>query len=290
MYKSVLFTCFLTITLIISSCYDEHNTYGKELTDTSIRNVFTDSSTVKVSSILIDSLETSGLKLILAGQYKHPVWGVVSASGYVPYNLPSYNTDADEIVILDSIVLQLKHSGYSIGDTTQIQKYNIHLLTEKIILNDNGYLYNKHTVTYDPLPLASYTYKPKPNDKELLEIRLSDELGQDLLEKFHRRDAAISADRFEDYFKGIVIIPDYDTSQSLSAFSVGDTLAALSLRYKIADALENQQELLFTPYTATQFNHIEQDPTGTIIENHINDDEIPSELLDNKSFIWGGVG
>ncbi|MDR2918117.1 MAG: DUF4270 domain-containing protein [Tannerella sp.] len=290
MYKSAFLISFLMIFIILSSCYNDQNTYGEELVGASIRSVFSDSTTIKVSSVLIDSLETSGLEIVLAGQYKHPVWGSVFASGYIAYNRPSYNTDADGIVMMDSIVLYLKRSGYSIGDTTQIQKYNIHLLTEKIILNDNGYLYNKNTVSYDPEPLGSYTYNPKSTGSELMEIRLSDELGQDLLDKLHRRDMAVSSDRFEDYFKGIVIIPDEEVSQSLLAFSVADTSAALSLRYKAADALGTQIEILFTPNTTTQFNHIGYDPTGTIIEPYVNEEEIQSELLENKGFIMGGVG
>lgn len=290
MHKSAFIFCLLMIFLSLSSCYNEQNSYGDDLVDTSIRTVFTDSSTVKISSMLIDSLETSGLEVILAGQYKHPVWGNVTASGYIPYSRPSYNTDMDDVVTLDSIVLYLKRGEYNIGDTTQIQKYSIHLLTEKIILNDNGYLYNKHTVRYDPEPLGTYSYNPKSDDAGLMEIRLSDDLGQDLLEKFHSRDMAVSSDRFEDYFKGVVIIPDKEVSQSLLAFSIGDTSAALSIRYKIADALGNQQELFISPNSSNQFNHIDYDPAGTIIDPYMKEEEIPSGLLENKGFIMGGVG
>lgn len=291
MYKLSFIICFLTAFLVIPSCYNEDNTYGEELVDTSFRNVTTDTTTVKISSVIIDSLETSGLGRMLAGQYTHPVWGTIYAEGYIPYNCPSYNTEADDVVTLDSLVLMLRHTGYYIGDTTLTQTYNIHLLTEKIILNDNGYLYNKHRVEYDPEPLGCFTYKPKPNDREdFLEVRLSDKLGNELLEKFHKRDAAVSSDRFEEYFKGIAIIPDRDVSRSILAFSVGDTATALSLRYRVADASENQHELLFTPYTDTQFSHIEQDPSGTILEPYYHDEEIPSELLGNRGFIMGGSG
>ncbi len=290
MHKTVLIICTLIAILIIPSCYDENNTYGTALVSSSFRNVITDSCSVDVTSILIDSLETSGLGHVLIGQYKHDLWGNVMAEGYIPYNCPSYTTSADEVVVLDSLVLLLRHKGYYIGDTTKAQTLNIYRLSEKIVLNDNGYLYNKHRVGYDPELLGSYTYKPKPGDPEFLEIRLSDDLGKDLLEKFHTRDLAVSSERFEDYFKGIAIIPDVETSQSLLAFSVGDTLAALSLRYRIADALENEQELLFTPYTANQFSHIEHDPTGTIVEPWVNEGEIPSGLLDNRGFIMCGIG
>ncbi len=69
------------------------NKYGNGLVSSAFRNISTDTSTVTVAAMLIDSLETSGKELILLGEYTHPVWGKMSASGYVSYNRPSYNTD-----------------------------------------------------------------------------------------------------------------------------------------------------------------------------------------------------
>lgn len=290
MYKPC-FVLYLFLFVVAVSCYDENNTYGEGLVSSAFRNVLVDTSTVWVTSVLIDSLETSGKGVALAGGYVHPLWGKMASSAFIPYQRPSYNTEADEVVVLDSLVLLLFSNGYFVGDTTVPLTINIHLITEKISLNDNGYLYNKSTVAYDDELLGTYTFKPKPNDSTFWEIRLSDELGNDLLTKFHTHDQAISSDRFEDYFKGIVIIPEGESSQALLGFAVADTAAAISLRYHIADELENNQELLFKAKTETQFNNISHDRTGTLMENYpYRQVEIPSDSLGNRGILMCGVG
>ncbi|MDR1203105.1 MAG: DUF4270 domain-containing protein [Tannerellaceae bacterium] len=290
MYKPC-FVLYLVLLVAVTSCYDENGTYGERLVSSSFRNVQVDTSTVWVTSVLIDSLETSGKGIALAGEYIHPLWGKMLSSAFIPYQRPSYNTEADETVVLDSLVLLLSPNGYFVGDTTMPLTIGIHQLTEKISLNDNGYLYNKSSVMYEEEPLATYTFKPKPRNPDLLEIRLSDALGHDLLTKFHTGDQAVSNDRFEDYFKGIVLIPEGESNQALIAFSVADTATAISLRYHITDELENNKELLFKAKTETQFNQIVHNRTGTLMENYPSRQlEIPSDSLGNRGVLMCGTG
>ena len=49
----------------LSSCYDESATFGESLVDSSFRNVTADTSTVTVTNVRIDSLETSGTNTVL---------------------------------------------------------------------------------------------------------------------------------------------------------------------------------------------------------------------------------
>lgn len=59
----------LMLCLGLFSCYDENGTYGSDLVDSAFRNVRIDTSTVVVTSVLIDSLETSGKNVALVGRY-----------------------------------------------------------------------------------------------------------------------------------------------------------------------------------------------------------------------------
>ena len=61
------------------------------------------------------------------------------------------------------LMLVLSCNKTFVGDTTLQQKYAIHLLTEKVVLNENGYLYNNSSFAYDPDPLAVYSFLPRPN-------------------------------------------------------------------------------------------------------------------------------
>ena len=287
----LLWICLATAGCLFQSCYDESNKYGNGLVSSAFRNISTDTSTVTVAAMLIDSLETSGKELILLGEYTHPVWGKMSASGYVSYNRPSYNTDIDERVVLDSLMLTFRYGGYYIGDTLKALRFNVHRLTQKLRLGDNGYLYNPSSFTYEAEPLASHSFIPRPNSGEEVEVRLPDEMGQDFLTRFHSRDVQVNSDYFEDYFKGLVVIPEGADNQSLLSFQVADSSAVLVLHYHIIDEKENEQELTFTPNTSTQFNHYEHDRSGTALEPFPpGQKEIPSSQLDNRGVLFGGLG
>ena len=240
----LLWICLATAGCLFQSCYDESNKYGNGLVSSAFRNISTDTSTVTVAAMLIDSLETSGKELVLLGEYTHPVWGKMSASGYVSYNRPSYNTDIDERVVLDSLMLTFRYGGYYIGDTLKALRFNVHRLTQKLRLGDNGYLYNTSSFTYEAEPLASHSFIPRPNSGEEVEVRLPDEMGQDFLTRFHSRDVQVNSDYFEDYFKGLVVIPEGADNQSLLSFQVADSSAVLVLHYHIIDEKENEQEPL----------------------------------------------
>lgn len=286
---ALLFMCVM-VAAGISSCYDEANSYGEELVESPFRTVFIDSSTVEVTSVLIDSVETSAKGVGLVGNYTHPIWGKVISSTYLPYSRPTYSTDIDETVVFDSLVFALNYSGYSIGDTTLMQQIEVHRLTEKVVLNDNGYLYSNSSFKYDPVPIAVGSFKPKPNSGTTVEIRLPDDLGQDLLTRFHRRDQAVSSDFFEDYFKGFVLTPG-ENSQTIQGLAVGDTACAMKLYYHIADGTLNQQSLVFSVNTSNQFNHVNHDRKGTSLESYGSRKvEIPSSEIANRGFLFGGIG
>lgn len=291
MVKITMILGFLAFVLGLSSCYDENSTYGNKLVDSVFRNVSIDSSTVVVTSVVIDSLETSGTEIALVGRYKHPLWGTMSAISYMAYQRPSYGMDADEAVVMDSLILSLSYTGSFVGDTTAAQTFSIHRLTEKIVLNDNGYLYNKNSVAYVPEPIGTFTFRPQPNSGNKLEIRLSDELGKDLLTRFQMKDEAVSADRFEDYFKGIAIVPAQPGGETLLSFAVQDTSAMITLHYHMADELSTEQELVFKPNTGTQFNHFDHDRSGTYLEPYpVRKAEAPSATLGDRGFLFGGLG
>ena len=155
----------------------------------------------------------------------------------------------------------------------------------------NHMLYNNSSVSYAPEALAVCSFKPKPKGGEKLEVRLPDALGQDLLSRFHTQDQAVSEDRFEDYFKGVAIVPDLAGSESLLTFTVADSSAALVLHYHLSDELSTEKELWFFPNTDTQFNHIDHDRSGTDMAGYpMKGVEIPSAELSNRGVLFGGLG
>lgn len=292
MYKLLVANCLCLVALLGTvSCYNEKNSFGDKWIDSDLRNVSMDTSSIIMNAVLIDSLETSGKQIVLAGKYTHPIWGSISAISYIPYLRPQYSTEADVEVQFDSLVLILSCNKRFVGDTTFQQQYSIHLLTEKVILNENGYLYNHSSFAYESEPLVIHSFTPRPNNSEKMEIRLPDKLGHDLLTRFHKHDESVAMDHFEDYFKGIVIVPDEQRSHSLLNFQVSDSLSALVLHYHIENGYENHQKLIFSPNIATQFNQLLHDRRDTPMEPYPGKKvEIPSIELGNRGVVFAGIG
>jgi len=241
----------------------------------------------------IDSVDTSGRGVILIGQYEHSLWGTLKSSTYLTYNVPGYSTSIDKVVIVDSVTLVLDYKGSYIGDTISHQTYNVHLLTDRITLNDYGYLYSHSKVAYNPQPVGSLTFRPRPlGSEDKLEILLSNEIGEDLLERFHYRDLSVSTDRFEDVFKGFAVIPDPQQTDCMLSFSVTDTTGIMVIHYhSVEDGVDTPYKLVFTPDTARQFNHIEHIKEGSLLEQFEEGvTEFPSGQIGNRGFIMGGLG
>ena len=290
MKRYPIFFGMLFLLISVFACYDENNSFGKNWTDTAFRNIMVDTCTISITSTTIDSVETNGKGISLAGCYTHPLWGTFSAATYLPYTTPNYATDADESVRLDSVVLAMGYNSYSIGDTTQPLRFHIHRLLERVIANENNYIYNNASFRYDPTPLASYTFVPNSREESRIEIRLPDEFGLDMLERLHTRDGSVEGDNFQDYLKGLVIVPD-ESCQSVLSFAVNDTSSVIVLRYGIENQDDSHIECTITPDTDTQFYHIEQDRSGTLLADFPSKNiEVGSSELDNRGLLFGGIG
>lgn len=291
MKRSLVLLWICAVGYLFQSCYDESNKYGNGLVSSAFRNISMDTSTVTVTALLMDSLETSGKEIAMLGAYTHPIWGKITSSSYVSYQRPGYSTDISAQVVLDSLVLSFSYGGYYIGDTLRTQQFNVYKLTEKLRLNDNNYLYNSSSFEHETEPLASHSFMPRPNSGEKVTVRLPDEMGEDILTRFHKRDDQVSSDYFEDYFKGLVVAPTGTDNHSLVTFLVADSSANLILHYHTISDRKNELELRFQPNSTTQFNHYDHDRSGTAMESFpAGKTEIPSESLDNRGVLFSGLG
>lgn len=63
--------------------------------DSSFYNVYVDTCTVDISTILMDSIETRGDTVCQLGHYKDDSWGEVSAAYYAEYSVASFSPNED---------------------------------------------------------------------------------------------------------------------------------------------------------------------------------------------------
>ena len=286
---------FLFITLLISllaSCRDELSTVGGKWVESSLRTVQTDTCTVRISTILSDSLATSGDTVCQIGTIDDPVWGKIKTAFYAEYDVPGVSFSEDADYGFDSITIRFYSSGNYLGDTLNPQRISLHSLSENLSL-DEGYLYSKSTVAYHATPLASFTFTPTPGETTREhEIRLSDEWGLKWFERFQNGSREMeSQEYFRDYFKGIAFIPE-EGGSCINGFMVNDSSLCITLYYHQTKTDATELSASFPANSDLRFNQVSCDRSRTALsslQSGINNG-FPSEKSDHQAYLQGLTG
>lgn len=137
----------------LSACVDENADLGRTLVSSSFYNVYVDTCTVDISTVLEDSIVTRGDSICQIGHYRDGTWGEVTAAYYAEYSTASFTPNENYSYTLDSLVLVMRHSGHYWGDTLTTPLIHIYRLAAPIELLDDEDLYNHTTLpTESPLP------------------------------------------------------------------------------------------------------------------------------------------
>lgn len=267
---------------------------GGKWVETAFRNILTDTCTVSLSTVLSDSLATSGDTICQIGHRKDELWGDITASFYAEYQVASATFDESINYQFDSLTIRLFTSGDYLGDTLSTQQIRMYPLTENIQLDDNNYLYNTSQISYDKQNLlASFSFQPTPGQRSKeLEVRLSDEWGKkwfDLLLEGNR--VMDSQNFFQNYFKGIAFIPNVN-DQCVNGFQVNDSSLCLTLYYHSLTEIITESKLVFETSSSLTFNKIAQDRKNTPIEKMQSGDDnlFPSTKSNHQAYLQGMTG
>ena len=286
---------FLFITLLISilaSCRDELSTVGGKWVESSLRTVQTDTCTGRISTILSDSLASSGDTICQIGSIDDPVWGKIKTAFYAEYDVPGVSFSDDADYGFDSITIRFYSSGNYLGDTLNPQRISLHSLSENLSL-DEGYLYSKSTVAYHATPLASFTFTPTPDETTREhEIRLPDEWGLEWFERFQNGSREMeSQEYFRDYFKGIAFIPE-EGGSCINGFMVNDSSLCITLYYHQTKTDATELSASFPANSDLRFNQVSCDRSQTALsslQSGINNG-LPSEKSDHQAYLQGLTG
>jgi len=292
----------LLFVLTLFSCGTDTDTgeftVGSDYLALSNKVILIDTLTVDMSTINFDSLATSNRSRILVGNYDDPIFGKVKSDSYfqlsaTAYALSSVGSDTESVnYVFDSISMILKYDRYFYGDTTKVQTFNIHRLTQKVKPNtEDSNFYNNSTLSYDSESLGIISYTPRPVQKDSVNVKMSSEFGDALFQKIKKREIT-DFDSFTEYLKGLVLVPETSNSSSAIGFSV--TTSKLRMYYSKyqADTDEDSYIIDFQILDATkQFNSISSDKTGTILQSLPNSTgKLSSALTNNQGFIQSGTG
>jgi hypothetical protein len=297
MYKFLL---LIFSVLIIASCDSDTDqgdfVVGSDYLAIKNKVIAIDTLTIEVSTIKMDSVVSSSQSRILVGNYDDPLFGKVKAESYFQvatesFNLYSQNSDTDATgYVFDSIAMIMRYDDYYYADTTKIQTLNIHRILKNFKPNVEDYsFYNNSSLVYNDAVLGAITYKPKPIGKDSINIKLDNEFGIELFNKFKNNDIA-NYDEFTDYLKGFVIQSSSNTSSSVIGFNLSSVLR-LYYSKGIGGTDDNYVKDFTISDISKQFNAISSDRTGTLIQElPLYKLNLSSLLTGNKGFIQSGTG
>lgn len=255
-----------------------------------------DTVTIDVSTIKLDSLITSSESRILVGNYDDPLFGKVKSDSYFQVSTTSFNlynvTSDTETTgyVFDSIAMILRYDDYYYADTTKVQTLNIRRVIQKFKPNTGDVsFYNNSALGYGSSILGTISYKPKPIGRDSINIKLDNEFGLELFNKFNNNEIT-SYDEFTDYLKGFVVSSTSNVSGSVIGFNLSSVLRLYYSKGK-GDA-EDSYTMDFTiSDVGKQFNAVSSDRTGTLIQNlPLAKMNLSSSLTGNKGFIQSGTG
>jgi hypothetical protein len=230
---------------------------------------------------------------LLIGSYRDAVFGKVTSHSYLQIGV-SGSTDVYDDDIYDSLNLVILYNQYSFGDTTQSQKISVHKLTEKIELYENDVITSETTFGYDPNPIGSIIYTPRPhNSQDTLSIKISDAVGRDLFTKLRDNSEIMqSTDQFLNYFYGLVLRADETYEGAIVGFEGGENDVKLILHTRREAYTIEEIDYEFALFAATkQFNNFEHDLTTTLLNPLVDQrTELPDAKTGGLAFLQGGTG
>ena len=283
------------IILIACAENDEYFNLGSDFLESNTNIIMIDTFRVNLSTLIIDSLPTSAIDTLIIGNYKDDVFGRISCNSYFEFGLPEA-IDIHDDDIYDSVTLSMEYTGYSFGDTLLPIPFSVHLLTEELELRETNYLYNTSKFAYTETPLANCSLIPRPANSEEsnVQFKLDDTFGEELFELLKDDDDLVNSESaFIQHFKGIAIVSDTTTSNSLVSFISSDATININVHYHRSNELSILDITTAFPLVNSdkQFFCINHDFSGTLLEKISNQrEDIPSSVMEGKAFVQGGIG
>ena len=298
---------FLIIIIGFFSCKESESTIGFSELDSKIQTVMIDTFTVRTSTVLLDSINSSGTSKIIVGSYYDPVLGKISSSSYfqIAPNPASWSIDTD--AIFDSVALLLTPDQYYYGDTTVVQEFIVQQLSQdltgrtvdKNIFKDvpysyfysDGGIYNTSKTKAFGNELAHFNYRPTPHSSDSIIIRLNDELGAYWFDLAKVNDQQIAnTGNFLSEFKGLKLSV---SNRNAAVCGFSSSKAKVRVYYHVssnAEYIVNSSFDLPIFQSAIQYNQFESDLSSTVLSSLLRGKSLSSTVTNQETFIQGGSG
>lgn len=252
-----------------------------------------DTLTIRASTVLRDSVVTSGSDYLLVGRYTDPLLGTLTAKSF--FRLKG-GFQPDPTYVYDSLTLVLKPDTYRYGDTTKTQKlFEVHRLVDQ--LSDVNPLFAAPRLTpvnYDSITLLNKggvapVRRTRPNTTAL-RLPLSDDFGRDLLAKAQAGKLS-TQDDFTAYLPGLALTAAATDNAAIVRMSVSAAESAMLLYYHDPNNPTVVLSTSFNP-TARHFYQIRANRRTAGVPNLPKSSlqSVSSTLTGDQTFVEGVLG
>ena len=278
----------VVLTTLLFSCDPPGNIGVTPLTP--VETLFTDTLTVRMSTVLADSVRTSNPDVFLAGRYVDPLFGTITASSFIRMSL-GFQLDLGTTAVYDSLVLYTPYN-YAYGDTLPAQTLAVHRIREVIDPLKN--YYNSSSLTYDPTPLATKSFLAKPRSNGSLRFRMPDDLGKELFALSGKTAGQTNAE-FSKVLGGIALIP---STKNTAVLGFQGTDGALTMRLWYHTTTDTtSKNFPFNAVVALQsgtvragFNRVTADRSGTPLASLKPLQPVPASSTGGRTYVQDALG
>ena len=251
--------------------------------------LFSDSSTVRTSTVKIDSFMTGSSNRLFVGRIIDPYLGKMHSNSFFQPTLASAVTLPDKAEY-DSLILSLAYDRYYFGDTTKAMNLSVHELKEDMLLK-NAY-YGDDSTPYDANPLGKLRFYPKPRTpNNTVKIKLSDVLGKKVFDLAKSNQLNSNTD-WINLLKGLAVIPGTsDNGAAIGFTSIRSNRTSVQLHYHVPQTEGVSKDSTLFQITAL-YNQLGGDRSQTVLSKMPANRRIayPSSQSDELTFIQAGTG
>lgn len=293
---------------MVSGCEDSNN-LGFKVEDPRLNTVFVDTFKIATSTVLIDSMTTSGTGRILVGEYENAITGKVSSASYFQVGLPfGTSFKPAESSTFDSLALILDYDKYWYGDTLSSHQIGVYQLNEDLsprplpshIYGDiplpvftflgSGFYNNSKSSSY-PGPIGALTYFPRPFSGDSVSIRLADEIGQDLFTLAQQGSGKVNFVNFTEHFKGLELRSPDATAGAIVGFATDSALVRMYYTTFDNGGFPHPASFDYPVVNSQiQYNKVEADRSSTAWAGASVLVDLYPEQTNNETFLQGGSG
>ncbi|MCE6992594.1 DUF4270 family protein [Dyadobacter sp. CY323] len=246
--------------------------------------LFSDTSTVELSTVLSDSVMTGAPARLLVGRYVDPYFGKIQTAAFFQPTTQSGVTIPDKAEY-DSLVLSLNYDLYTYGDTTKPLNITVHKLLADILSKDS--YYNGNSTAFDANPLGKVKISPMPRRSKRLVIRLSDGLGAEIFEK-GKTNLLTSNQEWINLVNGILVKAGASDNGAVVGFQANAAYVQVHFHVPDVDAVRKDSVV----FQSTAFyNQIISDRSGTATAKLSSNQRVstPSSQTGNMAFVQAGL-